>query len=74
MKREAIRDFYGRIIGWVETDEATGDKTARDFYNRILGYYDAKQNVTRDFYKRIVAQGDAASGLIWAEANKNEKK
>lgn len=74
MKRDAIRDFYGRIIGWIETDEASGDKTARDFYNRILGYYDAKQNVTRDFYKRIVAQGDAATGLILAEASKNNNK
>ena len=39
MKKDAIRDFYGRIIGWVETDESTGNKTVRDFQNRILGYY-----------------------------------
>ncbi len=67
--KETIRDFGGRILGYVETD-ANGNKTVRDFYNRILGYYDAKLNVTRDFYNRIIARGDAAVGLIYQEANK----
>ena len=67
--KETIRDFGGRILGYIETD-ANGNKTVRDFYNRILGYYDAKLNVTRDFYNRIIAHGDAAVGLIYQEANK----
>lgn len=71
MRKEAIRDFYGRIIGWVETDERTGDKIGRDFYQRIVGFYDKKLNVTRDFYKRIVARGDALTGLILEEENKS---
>ena len=71
MTKTEIRDFYGRIIGWVETDEHTGNKTGRDFYGRIVGYYDANLNVTRDFYQRIVARGDALSGLIWEEERKN---
>ena len=71
MTRHDIKDFYGRIIGYIETDERTGNKTGRDFYGRILGYYDKRLNVTRDFYQRIVAQGDALSGLIWEEENKN---
>lgn len=70
---EIIRDFYGRIIGYVET-EKSGDKIFRDFYRRILGYYDKKLNVTRDFYKRIVARGDAGVGLIYAENEKKSKK
>ena len=72
MNKETIRDFYNRIIGYVETDNL-GNKTIRDFYNRILGYYDAKQNVTRDFYNRIVAKGDSSVGLIYAEGAKNKK-
>ena len=32
-----IRDFYGRIIGTIETDNFE-NKTARDFYGRIVGY------------------------------------
>lgn len=71
MTKKEIRDFYNRIIGWVETDERTGNKTGRDFYGRIVGTYEAKLDVTRDFYGRIVAHGDALSGLIWEEENKN---
>ena len=71
MTRSDIRDFYGRIIGYIETEDRTGDKTGRDFYGRIVGYYDKKLNVTRDFYGRIVARGDALSGLIWDEENKH---
>lgn len=70
---EIIRDFYGRIIGYVQT-EKSGDKIFRDFHRRILGYYDKKLNVTRDFYKRIIARGDAGVGLIYAENEKKNKK
>lgn len=59
-----IRDFGGTILGYIEIDDRTGNKTVRDFYNRILGYYDAAQNVTTDFYRRIVARGDASGSLI----------
>lgn len=71
--KESIRDYYNRIIGWVETDSVTGNKIGRDFYNRILGTYDKKLNVTRDFYNRIVARGDALVGLIWENENKNHQ-
>lgn len=71
---ETIRDYYKRIIGYIETDTDTGDKVARDFYKRILGYYEKKLNVTRDFYKRIVANGDALAGLIYAENEKQKQK
>lgn len=63
MGRETIKDFYGKIIGYIETD-ANGNKTVYDFYRRILGYYNKQLNVTQDFYKRIVARGDQASSLI----------
>lgn len=69
--KNPIKDFYGRIIGWIETDSVTGNKTGRDFYGRILGTWDKKLDVTRDFYGRIVMRGDGLSGLIWEEENKN---
>ena len=58
-----IRDFYGRILGSIETDEK-GNKTARDFFGRIVGFYKASLNVTTDFYGRVVAQGDMVVSLI----------
>lgn len=61
--KQTIRDFYGRIVGYIETDHK-GNKVVRDFYNRIQGYYDKDRNVTTDFYKRIIARGDATGSLI----------
>ena len=65
MKKEFIRDFYGRILGSIETD-TNGNKVAKDFYGRRLGTYDKKSNMTRDFYGRIIAKGDQTAGLIWS--------
>ena len=60
---QTVRDFYNRIIGYIETDQH-GNKVVRDFYKRIVGRYDAKQDVTRDFYNRIIARGDMTSALL----------
>lgn len=67
---QVIKDFYNRIIGYIETDDITGDKVAKDFYRRIVGYYDKNTNTTRDFYRRIINKGDVLSALIIAEDNK----
>lgn len=64
MNRETLKDFYNRIVGYIETDTVTGDKVGRDFYNRIVGRYDKKLNVTRDFYNRIVSKGDTLASLV----------
>ena len=71
--KQPIKDFYNRIIGYIE-EKPNGDKVAYDFYHRILGYYIKDRNVTQDFYRRIVARGDALNGLILAENAKNEAK
>ena len=60
---QTIRDFTGKIIGYIEIDNK-GNKTIRNFYREILGYYDAQQDVTRDFYRRIIARGDC-SGMLF---------
>lgn len=70
---QIIRDFYGRIIGFVQEND-DGSKIAKDFYRRILGYYDPITNTTKDFYHRVVARGDALVGLIYSENEKQEAK
>ena len=60
---QTIRDFAGRILGYIETD-AQGNKTVRDFYRVVLGTYDKRSDTTRDFAGRILARGDVAAGLI----------
>lgn len=60
-----IKDFYGRVLGYIEED-SSGNKTARDFYHRILGKYVKSQNVTKDFYGRVISKGDTVVGLIYS--------
>ena len=64
IKRTPIKDFYGKIIGWIDED-ANGDKIAKDFYGKILGKYRKSTNKTYDFYGKIISNGDTTSGLIW---------
>lgn len=63
MQVQTIRDFYNRIIGYIEIDK-NGNKTVRNFYKKILGRYDKKHDVTRDFYNRIIGRGDLSSSLL----------
>ncbi len=69
-KRDTIRDFYKRILGYVDTDTTTGVKTIRTFGMKIVGTYDPKTNVTRDFYKKIIGTGDLTMMLLQQENNK----
>lgn len=64
ISKEPIRDFYGKILGWVETDRQ-GNQQVRDFYGKILGTYNKSQDMTRDFYGRIVSKGNTVVGLIY---------
>ena len=61
---ETIRDFYNRIIGYIET-KPNGDKVVRNPYRQILGTYDSKQNLTKDQYFRIIGRGDLTSSLLY---------
>lgn len=66
---ETIKDYYGRILGFVETSP-NGDKIGYDFYKRVVGYYEKKANLTKDFYRRIVGRGDILVSLIMSANNK----
>ena len=66
MEKETLRDYYGRILGYIETDNQ-GNQTVRNFYGKILGKYDKATNTTRDFYGKIIARGNQASSLIYRE-------
>lgn len=73
MQREAIKDLYRVIIGWIETDSSTGDQVAKDFNGIILGRYNAKLDVTTDFYGRILYRGNMVASLIY-ENNAKKKQ
>lgn len=71
MAREVIKDFYGRIIGSIETD-MRGNAVGKDFYNRIVGSYDANLNKTKNFYGQIIGTGNQLVRLIYQA--EDEKK
>lgn len=61
--RELVKDFYGKVIGSIET---VGTKQiARDFYGKVLGRYDSTDNKTRDFYGKVLTQGNTLIGLLF---------
>ena len=62
-ERTPLRDFYGKILGFLESD-ADGNQRLRDFYGKILGTYDADADVTRDFYGTIVGRGNVLGTLL----------
>lgn len=71
---QTLKDFNGRVIGYIETDSRTGNKLGRDFYRKVVGSYDKRLNLTKDFYGRIVGRGDLLSSLIAdAERHYQEK-
>lgn len=61
--RETVREFSGRIIGFIDT-LPSGDKEVRDYSGRLLGRYDKKNNLVRDFSGRILYRGDQSSMLL----------
>ena len=65
LTKEKVRDWTGKIIGFIETDNVTGNKVAKDFYGRILGRYIKRYDATQDFYGKLVGRGDATVGLIY---------
>jgi len=67
--RDVIRQFNGKIVGYIESNSVTGEAQARDFYGRIIGFYDPKyaqgRGCTRDFYGKIVGYGNQLQGMVW---------
>ena len=69
VEKTTIKDFYNRILGYIEVDTVTGVKVAYDFYRRRLGKYDPRENNTRYFYGRILSNGDTTQSLVYNSTN-----
>lgn len=68
IQSRTITDFSKKILGYIETDTSTGNKTAMTFSRKIVGYYNKSADCTTDFSGRIVGYGDHTSALIMEEA------
>lgn len=63
MQEQILKDWRGRIIGYIQTQQ-NGDAKIYDFYRRLLGTYSKALDVTRDFYGRPIAKGNQLSMLL----------
>ena len=61
---ETIREYGGKIIGYVDTD-SKGNQTVRSFYGNIVAMYDASSNTTRLFAGPIISIGNTAVGQLY---------
>ena len=73
INKVAIREFSGKILGWLETD-AAGNQQVRTFSGRIIGRYDKQLDCTRDFYGKIITKGNTVSGLLYSSQYNPEFK
>ncbi len=62
--REPVKDWRGKILGFIETDTQTGNKKIKDFYGKIKGKYNKRLDITQDFYGRKVSNGDQLLRLL----------
>ena len=62
--REPVKDWRGKILGFIETDTQTGNKKIKDFYGKIKGKYNKRLDITQDFYGRKVSDGDQLLRLL----------
>lgn len=71
--KEPVREFSGKIIGWVET-ENDGSQIVRAFSGKIIAKYDARFNVTREFSGKVLTQGNTAVGQLFNPSINTEYK
>ena len=68
MARESVKDWTGKVLGWVDTD-SSGNQIVYNFGLRVLAKYDAQKNITTDFAGRKLSEGNTAISHIYADNN-----
>ena len=67
MKTEKIKDRYGRLIGYIETD-SKGNKLAKDKYGRPLVKYNKANNKSYSVrYANYIGEGDLTLSAIYSK-------
>ena len=66
MGREAVKDWTGKILGWVDTD-SKGNQIVYNFGLRVLAKYDAYNDRTTDFAGKVLSHGNTAIAYIYKE-------
>ena len=68
MKEEAVKDWAGKVLGWVRTDDR-GNQIVYNFGHRVLAKYDAQNDRTTDYAGRVLSHGNTAIAYIYKDNN-----
>lgn len=63
-QREALRDSYGQVIGYLDHLHAPSKVVARDANCNLLGSYDPRLNETQDASANIIGNGNLLGLLL----------
>lgn len=63
---EPVKDWTGKVLGFVDTDKY-GNQTVKNFGGKVLAYYDAKKNRTTDFAGKKLSEGNTAISYIYLQ-------
>lgn len=63
-KRNTIREYGGKVIGFIDEDD-DGNQEARSFGGKVLGRYDKATNMTRDFGGKVLSIGNTLAALLY---------
>lgn len=65
IEKKVIKNFYGKLLGTIETDTVAKKRKAKDFYGRLLGTYDPREDTTKNYYGRLISRGDSLEALVY---------
>ena len=61
--KTTIKDYYGRIIAYVDTDNQ-GNKVMTNYYGKILGRYNKSNNSVTDYNGKVIVYGEDSIGVL----------
>lgn len=61
---QQITDRFGRIIGFISSDNNTGEQMLTDRFGKVKGWYNSRTNMTTDRFGRVVGFGNILTTLL----------
>ena len=63
---EPVKDWSGRVLGFVETDKK-GNQIVKNFGGKVLARYNAEKDWTTDYAGKLLSRGNTAISYIYLE-------
>lgn len=63
---EPVKDWSGKVLGFVETDKK-GNQIVKNFGGKVLARYNAEKDWTTDYAGKLLSRGNTAISYIYLE-------